>query len=151
MVPLVKILARRQTNDKPFYKRKFWYIMMHCWVARAGCMSWEHFPWYLPFVRVIHRAPIDPPHKGLIMRGFLLSLLSALTHYWTASQLASVFPRHELHVTSLQCAGTPLRHWWTLCLTPIWDSMRRTQLCDKSGVWLFLILISHLYGLWTTT
>ena len=27
-------------------------------------MEWKHFPGYWPFVRGIHRSPVNSPHKG---------------------------------------------------------------------------------------
>ena len=33
-------------------------------------ISWQGFPRYLPFVRGIHRSPVDSPHKGPVMWPF---------------------------------------------------------------------------------
>ena len=33
-------------------------------------IKWKHFPRYLPFVRGIHRSPLNPPHKRPVTRGF---------------------------------------------------------------------------------
>ena len=30
----------------------------------SDVMKWKHFPRYWPFVRGIHRSPVDSPHKG---------------------------------------------------------------------------------------
>ena len=42
-------------------------------------IKWKHFPRYWPFVRGIHRSPVDSPHKGQ-WRG---ALMCALINGWT--------------------------------------------------------------------
>ena len=43
--------------------------------AHYYVIKWEHFPHYWPFVRGIHRSPVDSPHKGQ-WRGALVFFLS---------------------------------------------------------------------------
>ena len=45
-------------------------------------IKWKHFPRYWPFVRGIHRWPVDSPHKGQRCRPFMFSLVYALTSGW---------------------------------------------------------------------
>ena len=33
-------------------------------VGRDDVIKWKHFPRYWPFVRGIHRSPVESPHKG---------------------------------------------------------------------------------------
>ena len=33
-------------------------------------IKWKHFPRYWPFVRGIHRSPVNSPHKGPVTRSF---------------------------------------------------------------------------------
>ena len=40
-------------------------------------IKWKHFPRYWPFVRGIHRAPVNSPHKGQL-RGALMFFIYAL-------------------------------------------------------------------------
>ena len=37
-----------------------------------GVMTWKHFPQYWPFVRGIHRSPVDSLHKGSVIRWFVI-------------------------------------------------------------------------------
>ena len=39
--------------------------------AHADVIKWKHFPRYWPFVRGIHRSPVNSPHKGQ-WRGVLI-------------------------------------------------------------------------------
>ena len=42
-------------------------------------IKWEHFPRYWPFVRVIHRSPVNSPHKGQWRGALMFSLICART------------------------------------------------------------------------
>ena len=48
-------------------------------------IKWKHFPSYWPFVREIHRSPVNSPHKGQWRRALIFSLISmnvwVNTHY----------------------------------------------------------------------
>ena len=39
--------------------------------------KWKHFPRYWPFVRGIHRSPVNSPHKGQWRRALMFSLIFA--------------------------------------------------------------------------
>ena len=45
-------------------------------------IKWKHFPRYWPFVRGIHRSPMNPPHKAQWRGASIFSLVSA----WTVVQ-----------------------------------------------------------------
>ena len=38
-------------------------------------IKWKHFPRYWPFVRGIHRSPVNSPHKGQWRRALMFSLI----------------------------------------------------------------------------
>ena len=44
---------------------------------------WKHFPRYWPFVRRIHRTPVNSPHKCKWSGALMFSLICALTSNWT--------------------------------------------------------------------
>ena len=57
---------------------------MHNWACRISyehcdVIPWKRFPHNWPFVRGIHRYPVDPTHKGPVMWGFEIYLLLART------------------------------------------------------------------------
>ena len=33
-------------------------------ITHDDVIKWKHYPYYSPFVRGIHRSPVDAPHKG---------------------------------------------------------------------------------------
>ena len=41
-------------------------------------IKWKHFPRYWPFVRGIHRSPVNSPHKGQWREALVFSLICAL-------------------------------------------------------------------------
>ena len=42
-----------------------WYTVIH-----DDVIKWKHFPRYWPFVRGIHRGPVNSPHKWPVTRNF---------------------------------------------------------------------------------
>ena len=48
-------------------------------------MKWKHFPHYWPFVRGIHRSPVNSPHKGQWCGAFTFSLIGVWINGWVNS------------------------------------------------------------------
>ena len=57
-------------SDRP---RNRWHQLCHVEVIK-----WKHFPCYWPFVRGIHRAPVNSLHKGQWRRALAFSLICVL-------------------------------------------------------------------------
>ena len=68
-------------------------------------IKWKHFPRYWPFVRGIHRSPVNSPHKGQ-WRGALLFSLICLNS-WVNNHEAGDLRRHRAHydVIVMECLG----------------------------------------------
>ena len=47
-------------------------------ISSNDVIKWIHFPRYWPFVRGIHRSPVNSPHKGQWRRALKFSLICAL-------------------------------------------------------------------------
>ena len=73
-------------------------------------IKWKHFPRYWPFVRGIHRSPVDSPHKGHWCGVLMFSLICAWTNGWVNNRDAGDLRRHCAHydvtVISNIIAGT---------------------------------------------
>ena len=54
----------------------------------------KHFPRYWPFVRGIHRSPVNSPHKGWWRRSLMFSLILAWTNSWVNNRDAGDLRRH---------------------------------------------------------
>ena len=52
-------------------------------------IKWKHFPRYWPFVRGIHRSPVNSPHKSQWRGALMFSLICAWINSWVNSPEAS--------------------------------------------------------------
>ena len=51
-------------------------------------IKWKHFPHYWPFVRGIHRSPVNSPHKGQWHGAYMFSLICAWINGWVNNREA---------------------------------------------------------------
>ena len=60
-------------------------------------IKWKHFPRCWPYVRGIHRSPVNSPHKGQWRGALMFSLICAWIKYWVNNREAGDFRRHRIH------------------------------------------------------
>ena len=60
-------------------------------------IKWNHFPRYWPFVREIHRSPVNSPQKGQRRRALMFSLICAWINGWVNNREAGDLIRHHAH------------------------------------------------------
>ena len=60
-------------------------------------IKWKHFPRYWPFVRGIHRSPVNSPHKGQWRGALMFSLICAWINSWANIHKADDLRRHPAH------------------------------------------------------
>ena len=60
-------------------------------------IKWKHFPRYWPFVRGIHRSPVNSPHKGQWRGALMLSLICAWMNGCVNNSAAGDLRRHRSH------------------------------------------------------
>ena len=60
-------------------------------------IKWKHFPRYWPFVRGIHRSPVNSPHKGQWRGALMLSLICARINDWVTTREAGDLRRRWAH------------------------------------------------------
>ena len=67
-------------------------------------IKWKHFPRYWPFVRGIHRSPVNSPHKGQWRGTLMFSLICTLLNCWVNTREAGDLRRYRDHydVTVMQ-------------------------------------------------
>ena len=70
-------------------------------------IKWKHFPRYWPFVRAIHRSPVNSPHKGQWRETSMIPLMCAWIIGWVNNGEAGDFRRHRTHygVTVMNLEG----------------------------------------------
>ena len=60
-------------------------------------IKWKHFPSYWPFVRGIHRSPVNSLHKGQWRGALIFSLIDTWVNSWVNNGEAGNLRRHRAH------------------------------------------------------
>ena len=68
----------------------------------GGVIKWKQFPRYWPFVRGIHRSPVNSPHKGQWCGALIFYLIRAWIDGWVNNHEAGGLRRHRAIMISLQ-------------------------------------------------
>ena len=66
----------------------------HCH-AHHGIVKWKHFSRYWPFVRGVHRCPMNSPHKGQWRGTLMFSLICARINCWVNNREAGELRRRR--------------------------------------------------------
>ena len=60
-------------------------------------IKWKHFPRHWPFVRGIHRSPVNSPHKGQWRGALMFILICARINGWVNNREAGDLRRRRVH------------------------------------------------------
>ena len=60
-------------------------------------IKWKYFPRYWPFVREIHRSPVNFPHKGQWRGALMFTLICARMNGWVNNGEAGDLRRYLTH------------------------------------------------------
>ena len=82
-------------QDK-LHPHKLWDVINHP-SPHDDVIKWKHFPRYWPFVRGIHRSPVNSPHKGQWRGALMLPLICAGINGWVNNREAGDLRRHRTH------------------------------------------------------
>ena len=99
---LVWIMAWCRQATSP-YLSQFWpWRMSRYGVSRPqwihdDVIKWKQFPRYWPFVRRIHRSPVNSPHKGQWRGALKFPLICARINGWVNNREAGDLRRHQAH------------------------------------------------------
>ena len=66
-------------------------------IPHDDVIKWRHFPRYWPFVRGIHRSPVNSPHKGQWRGALMFTLICARINGWVNNREADDSRRHRTH------------------------------------------------------
>ena len=82
------------------------------WGSLDDVIKWKHFPCYWPFVRGIHRFPVNSPHKGQWRGALIFSLICVRINGWVNNREAGDLRRYRAHydvsVMVCVCSWLPL-------------------------------------------
>ena len=67
------------------------------YVLHDDVIKWKHFPRYWPFVRGIHRSPVNSPHKGHWRGALMFSLICVWINGWVNNREAGHLRRYRTH------------------------------------------------------
>ena len=98
--PMVLMLFVLQCTD---YKYNF--------LTQGDVIKWKHFPRYWPFLRGIHRSPVNSRHNGQWRGALMFSLICVWINGWVNNREAGDLRRHRAHydVTVMSYSGTQSR------------------------------------------
>ena len=82
MSVLVQVIAWRRTCDEPLHD---------------DVIKWKHFPRYWPFVRGIHRSPVNSPYKGQWRGALIFSFICVWINGWVNNREAGDLTRYLAH------------------------------------------------------
>ena len=71
--------------------------MVQHWKEHDDVIKWKHFPHYWPFVRGIHRSPVNSPHKGQWRGALMFTLICARINGWVNNREAGDLRRYLAH------------------------------------------------------
>ena len=74
-------------------------------------IKWKHFPRNWPFVRGIHRSPVNSPHKGQWRGALMFSLICARINGWVNNREAGDLRRYRAHYDVI-VMHTETFIWW---------------------------------------
>ena len=60
-------------------------------------IKWNHFPRYWPFVRGIHRSPVNSPHKGQWRGALMFTLICVRINGWVNNRKSGDLRRYRCH------------------------------------------------------
>ena len=111
--PLVKVMAclfsaKPRTTNVPFLTAKPDTNSSH-----DDVIKWKHFPRYWPFVRGIHRSPVNSPHKGQWRGALMFSLTCTRINGWVNNGQAGDLRRHRAHYDVIVMLIVGWRWCWT--------------------------------------
>ena len=83
-----------------------WDMMIH-----DDVIKWKNFPRYWPFVREIHRSPVNSLHKGQWRGALIFSLICVWINGWVNNRETGDLRRHRADYDI-----TVMKSWWVVAL-----------------------------------
>ena len=76
-----------------------WFKHEFCYLAKNhdDVIKWKHFPRYWPFMRGIHRSPVNSAHKGQWRGALMFSLICVWINGWVNNREAGDLRRYRAH------------------------------------------------------
>ena len=90
-------------------------------ITHDDVIKWKHFPRNWPFVRGIHRSPVNFPHKGQWRGAFMFSLICVWINGWVNNGEAGDLRRYRAHYDVIVMTIAP------------WNALKKTSKIRITG------------------
>ena len=91
-------LCSREVGRSPTWFLCYWRVRPFATIAlHDDVIKWKHFPRYWPFVRGIHRSPVNSPHKSQWHGALMSSLIYIWINGWVNNREAGDLRRYRAH------------------------------------------------------
>ena len=105
-------------------------------VNHDDVIKWKHFPRYWPFVRGIHRSPLNSPHKGQWRGPLMFSLICVWINRWVNNREAGDWRRHRAHYDVIVMMKAVARRATNMVYAAIFIlTLLGVIFCDPFSVW----------------
>ena len=113
-------------------------------------IKWTHFQRHWPFVRGIHRSPVNSPHKGQWRGASMFSLIWAWINSCVNNREAGNLRRHRAHydVIVMLCLHIRVNIYEDVCPLPHINEFKRYEMCPYE-VWSKLVRVHAHYPYFT--
>ena len=78
-----------------------WMFSIFLLLLHDDVIKRRHFPRYWPFVRGIHRPPVNSQHKGQLRGALMFSLICVWINGWVNNRVAGDLRRHGVHYDAI--------------------------------------------------
>ena len=95
VTPLLKHWSYCGLALSPRYQHEI--LSMEVTALHDDVMKWKHFPRYWPFVRGIHRSPVNSPHKGQWRGALIFPLICTRINGWVNNGGAGDMKHYRAH------------------------------------------------------
>ena len=97
-------------------------------IPHDDVIKWKHFPRYWPFVRGIHRSPVNSPHKGQWRGALIFCLICFWVNGWVNNREAGVLRRYRAHY------DVTLMGWFTVeFLRVLEEILKNICICEMNS------------------
>ena len=98
-------------------------------------IKWKHFPRYWPFVRGIHRSPVNSPHKGQWRGALMFTLICARINGWVNNREAGDLRRYRAHYDVIVMFPRKYKILYLYFRSrPLYSGIKRAQGCVLNTV-----------------
>ena len=108
-------------------------------------IKWKHSPRYWPFVRGIHRSPVNSPHKGQWRGALMFSLICIRINGWVNNREAGDLRRHRAHynIVVMDLLLTVSQYFWLKTMNFELPSTKLQQFFSDFNILTILIGCPH--------